>query len=64
MSIATEPMAVPALDLKAQRGIADVVLVSHDTDFVAELAPDRAMIMPEGEMRFFDQELLDLVALA
>jgi ATPase subunit of ABC transporter with duplicated ATPase domains len=41
-----------------------VVLVSHDTDFVAQLAPDRAMIMPEGEMRFFDQDLLDLVALA
>ncbi|MGH8872506.1 MAG: ABC-F family ATP-binding cassette domain-containing protein [Acidimicrobiia bacterium] len=41
-----------------------VVLVSHDTDFVAQLMPDRAMLMPEGEMRFFDEELLDLVALA
>ena len=41
-----------------------VILVSHDTDFVAELMPDRAMLMPEGEMRFFDEELLDLVALA
>jgi len=41
-----------------------VLLVSHDTDFVAELMPDRAVLMPEGEMRFFDEELLDLVALA
>jgi len=41
-----------------------VVLVSHDTDFVAQLIPDRAVLMPEGEMRFFDEELLDLVALA
>ncbi len=41
-----------------------IVLVSHDTDFVAEMAPDRAIIMPEGELRFFDQDLLDLVALA
>jgi ATPase subunit of ABC transporter with duplicated ATPase domains len=41
-----------------------VVLVSHDTDFVAQLMPDRAVMMPEGEMRFFDEELLDLVALA
>jgi ATPase subunit of ABC transporter with duplicated ATPase domains len=41
-----------------------VLLVSHDTDFVAELVPDRAVLMPEGEMRFFDEELLDLVALA
>ncbi|MDP9143430.1 MAG: ATP-binding cassette domain-containing protein [Actinomycetota bacterium] len=41
-----------------------VVLVSHDTDFVAQLMPDRAVMMPEGEMRYFDEELLDLVALA
>jgi ATPase subunit of ABC transporter with duplicated ATPase domains len=41
-----------------------IVLVSHDTDFVAELMPDRAVLMPEGEMRFFDESLLDLVALA
>ena len=41
-----------------------IVLVSHDTDFVAQLMPDRAMIMPEGDMKYFDAELLDLVALA
>jgi ATPase subunit of ABC transporter with duplicated ATPase domains len=41
-----------------------IVMVSHDTDFVAELMPDRAVLMPEGEMKFFDEELLDLVALA
>jgi ATPase subunit of ABC transporter with duplicated ATPase domains len=41
-----------------------VVLVSHDTDFVAQLAPERALLMPDGEMRFFDEDLLDLVALA
>ncbi len=40
-----------------------VVLVSHDTDFVAQLMPDRAVLMPDGEMRFFDEELLDLVSL-
>jgi ATPase subunit of ABC transporter with duplicated ATPase domains len=41
-----------------------VVLVSHDTDFVAQLMPDRAVMMPDGEMKFFDEELLELVALA
>lgn len=41
-----------------------IVMVSHDTDFVAELMPDRAVLMPEGEMKFFDEDLLDLVALA
>lgn len=41
-----------------------IVLVSHDTDFVAQLLPDRAVLMPDGEIRFFDEALLDLVALA
>lgn len=41
-----------------------VVMVSHDTDFVAQLMPERALLMPEGEMRFFDEDLLDVVALA
>jgi ABC-type polysaccharide/polyol phosphate transport system ATPase subunit len=39
-------------------------MVSHDTDFVAQLMPDRAMLMPDGEMKYFDEDLLDLVALA
>lgn len=41
-----------------------IVMVSHDTDFVAQLMPERAVLMPEGEMKFFDEDLLDLVALA
>ncbi|MDH3189940.1 MAG: ATP-binding cassette domain-containing protein [Acidimicrobiia bacterium] len=41
-----------------------IVLVSHDTDFVAQLIPDRAMMMPEGDLKYFDADLLDLVALA
>ena len=41
-----------------------IILVSHDTDFVAELVPDRAIMMPEGTTTFFDDSLLDLVALA
>jgi hypothetical protein len=39
-------------------------MVSHDTDFVAQLMHDRAMLMPDGEMKYFDEDLLDLVALA
>ena len=41
-----------------------VVMVSHDTDFVAQLMPERAVLMPDGDLRFFDEDLLDLVALA
>ena len=41
-----------------------IILVSHDTDFVAALGPDRALMMPEGRTLYFDESLLDLVALA
>jgi len=41
-----------------------IVLVSHDTDFVAALGPERAILMPDGESTYFDESLLDLVALA
>ena len=59
-----DPQAKAALldALHTYRGT--IVLVSHDTDFVAELSPDRAIMMPEGDAEFFDEAMLDLVALA
>jgi ATPase subunit of ABC transporter with duplicated ATPase domains len=41
-----------------------IVLVSHDTGFVERLAPQRVLMMPEGEVDYWSDELLDLVALA
>ncbi len=41
-----------------------MVIVSHDTEFVAELAPDRVLLMPEGTVDHWSDDLLDLVALA
>jgi ATPase subunit of ABC transporter with duplicated ATPase domains len=41
-----------------------LVVVSHDTDFVEALVPDRAVLMPDGNSVYFDESLLDLVALA
>jgi ATPase subunit of ABC transporter with duplicated ATPase domains len=41
-----------------------MVLVSHDTEFVTELAPDRVLMMPEGIVDYWSDDLLDLVALA
>lgn len=41
-----------------------IILVSHDTDFVARLQPDRALLMPDAEVRYFDEEMLELVSLA
>jgi ATPase subunit of ABC transporter with duplicated ATPase domains len=41
-----------------------MVIVSHDTEFVTELAPDRVLMMPEGILDYWSDDLLDLVALA
>jgi ATPase subunit of ABC transporter with duplicated ATPase domains len=41
-----------------------MVIVSHDTDFVRQLAPDRVLLMPEADLDYWSDELLDLVALA
>jgi ATPase subunit of ABC transporter with duplicated ATPase domains len=51
-----------ALALAAWPGA--MVLVSHDTDFVAELEPDRVLLMPEGTLDYWSEDFLDLVGLA
>ncbi|HLV99276.1 MAG TPA: ABC-F family ATP-binding cassette domain-containing protein [Ktedonobacterales bacterium] len=39
-----------------------LVIVSHDTEFVAALQPDLALQLPGGTIRYFDHELLAMVA--
>ena len=41
-----------------------MVLVSHDTEFVEELAPNRVLLMPEGTLDYWSDDYMDLVALA
>jgi ATPase subunit of ABC transporter with duplicated ATPase domains len=41
-----------------------LIVVSHDAEFVEQLGPDRAILMPEGETAYFDESMLDLVVLA
>jgi ATPase subunit of ABC transporter with duplicated ATPase domains len=41
-----------------------MILVSHDEEFVSQLDPDRVLVMPEGDLGYFDEDMLDLVALA
>ena len=41
-----------------------MVLVSHDPEFVQALQPQRVLTMPEGELDYWDDGMLDLVALA
>ena len=41
-----------------------MLIVSHDVEFVAALTPERVLTMPEGEVVYWNDDLLDLVALA
>ncbi|MDH3425842.1 MAG: ATP-binding cassette domain-containing protein, partial [Acidimicrobiia bacterium] len=59
-----DPQAKEALLDALHQYEGTMVLVSHDTDFVGQLRPDKAMLMPDGEARYFDESMLELVALA
>ena len=41
-----------------------MILVSHDPEFVEALSPGRVLMMPDGEVTYWNEDLLDLVALA
>jgi ATPase subunit of ABC transporter with duplicated ATPase domains len=41
-----------------------IVLVSHDTEFVQQLAPTKVLLLPDGQADSFDESWLDIVALA
>ena len=41
-----------------------MILVSHDPEFVEALAPERVLMMPEGELTYWEDDMLELVALA
>ena len=47
-----------------QRYKGTIIVVSHDTEFVLGLAPDRVIVMPEGDVMAFDESALQLVELA
>jgi ATPase subunit of ABC transporter with duplicated ATPase domains len=41
-----------------------MILVSHDIEFVEALAPQRVLLMPDGTLDYWSDDLLELVALA
>jgi ATPase subunit of ABC transporter with duplicated ATPase domains len=59
-----DPQAKEALLEALQHYEGTLVLVSHDTDFVSALSPDRVILMPDGERAYYDDSMLELVALA
>lgn len=60
------------LDPGSRRAVAEalagwpgtIIVVSHDIDFVRDLAPDRVLLMPEGAIDHWNDDMLELVALA
>jgi ATPase subunit of ABC transporter with duplicated ATPase domains len=59
-----DPQAKEALLEALHTYMGTLVVVSHDTEFVEALQPDRAVLMPDGNTVYFDESLLELVALA
>ena len=41
-----------------------IILVSHDAPFVRDLQPDRVLLMPEGQVDHWRDDLLELVEMA
>ncbi len=41
-----------------------IIFVSHDTEFVLELAPTKVLLMPDGDVDYFNETWLDIVSLA
>jgi len=59
-----DPQSREAVLAALQHYKGTTVLVSHDSEFVASVAPDRVLIMPDGDVVPFDEGALELVALA
>ena len=60
------------LDPGSRQSVADslatwpgaLIFVSHDTEFVEQLSPTKVLLMPDGDVDYFNPSWLELVALA
>ena len=41
-----------------------IIFVSHDTEFVERLSPTKVLLMPDGQVDYFNADWLELVSLA
>jgi ATPase subunit of ABC transporter with duplicated ATPase domains len=41
-----------------------IIFVSHDTEFVEQLSPTKVLLMPDGDVDYFNESWLELVSLA
>ncbi|MFN2595326.1 MAG: ATP-binding cassette domain-containing protein [Actinomycetota bacterium] len=59
-----DPSALEAVATSLAAWPGSMVIVSHDREFVAKLGCDRVLMMPEGEIDYWSDDLLELVSLA
>jgi ATPase subunit of ABC transporter with duplicated ATPase domains len=59
-----DPSSLEAVGRALSEWPGAMVIVSHDRDFVETLSPDRVLMMPDGAVDYWTEELLDLVSLA
>jgi ATPase subunit of ABC transporter with duplicated ATPase domains len=59
-----DPPSRTAIATALQGWPGTMVIVSHDPEFVEALAPERVLIMPEGQLDYFGDDHRDLVELA
>jgi ATPase subunit of ABC transporter with duplicated ATPase domains len=59
-----DPPSLTAIADALSRWPGAMVVVSHDVEFVRALTPDRVLYMPEGNLDYWSDDLLDLVAMA
>jgi ATPase subunit of ABC transporter with duplicated ATPase domains len=56
-----DPHSVEALLAALQNYEGTVILVSHDSDFVSQLAPERVLLLPESRIQYFDERVLGMI---
>ncbi|MBJ7609171.1 MAG: ABC-F family ATP-binding cassette domain-containing protein [Candidatus Dormibacteraeota bacterium] len=56
-----DPQSVEALLAALQHYEGTVVLVSHDAEFVSQLAPERILLLPESQVTYFDEKILEMI---
>ena len=59
-----DPPSLQAVADALSRWPGAMIIVSHDRDFVEALGPDRVLVMPEGSLDHWSDDMLELVALA
>jgi ATPase subunit of ABC transporter with duplicated ATPase domains len=59
-----DPMSREAIGIALAHWPGTMIVVSHDVEFVRALAPDRTLLMPDGQLDYFSDEVLELVELA